>query len=56
MSSKEPVESGEQTEKEEDGDKSLVDMKRSSAMAAGKEIRVLKSMTILSFCQGISLS
>lgn len=37
---KEPVESEEQTEKEDEGeDKSLVDMTRSSAMAARKEIR-----------------
>jgi len=42
----EAVESGEEVEREEEGeDKSHVNMKRSSAMAARKETRVLKSMT-----------
>jgi hypothetical protein len=55
MSSKEAVELGEQIEIEEDEDKSHVDMKRSFALAAREENRVLKSMTILNFYPGISV-
>lgn len=39
----EAVESGEEIEKEEDEDKSHVDIKRSSAMAARKQNRAPKS-------------